>query len=108
MAEMDRVANSEPLEVLVIGGGQAGMATGYYLKQAGYRFIILDSSECIGDVWRKRWDSLKLFTPAQYNNLPGMPCPVPTGHLLSKDEMADYLEAYAARQSARVPKNSSR
>jgi putative flavoprotein involved in K+ transport len=93
---VDSIANSESLEVLVIGSGQAGLATGYYLKQAGYHFVIFDSNERIGDAWRKRWDSLKLFTPAQYNNLPGLPCPVPSGQLPSKDEMADYLEAYAA------------
>jgi putative flavoprotein involved in K+ transport len=92
---MDRKTNADQFEVIVIGGGQAGLATGYYLAQAGVRFIILDAGERVGDVWRKRWDSLKLFTPAEYDNLPGMPCPVLAGYLPSKDELADYLEAYA-------------
>jgi putative flavoprotein involved in K+ transport len=92
-----KIAGPEQYDVIVIGGGQAGLATGYYLKQAGHRFVILDASERVGDAWRKRWDSLKLFTPAQYDNLPGMRSLLPSGHLPSKDEMADYLEAYAQR-----------
>jgi putative flavoprotein involved in K+ transport len=82
---------------IVIGGGQAGLATGYYLKQQGQNFIILDANERTGDAWRKRWDSLHLFTPAWNNGLPGMPFPAPARSYPTKDEMADYLEAYAAR-----------
>lgn len=82
-------------ETIVIGGGQAGLATGYYLKQQGSDFIILDGSERIGDSWRARWDSLRLFTPARYNSLPGLPFPAPRHHFPPKDEMADYLEDYA-------------
>jgi putative flavoprotein involved in K+ transport len=84
-------------DTIVIGGGQAGLATGYYLKQQGRDFIILDASERIGDAWRKRWDSLHLFTPTPFSELAGMPFPAPRHSLPSKDEMADYLEAYAAR-----------
>jgi putative flavoprotein involved in K+ transport len=80
---------------IVIGGGQAGLATGYYLKQQGQDFIILDANERTGDCWRKRWDSLRLFTPAWNNGLPGMPFPAPARSYPTKDEMADYLEAYA-------------
>ncbi len=87
--------NSEQFEAIVVGGGQAGLATGYYLARAGLRFRILDAGERVGESWRKRWDSLKLFTPAQYNTLPGMPFPSPPGRQPSKDEMAGYLEAYA-------------
>ena len=84
-------------DTIVIGGGQAGLATGYYLKQQGRQFIILDANERIGDSWRKRWDSLRLFTPARFDGLPGMRFPAP-GHVFpTKDEMADYLEAYALR-----------
>lgn len=84
-------------DTIVIGGGQAGLVTGYYLKQQGYDFVILDANTRIGDAWRKRWDSLRLFTPARYDGLPGMDFPTP-GHVFpTKDEMADYLEAYAAR-----------
>ncbi len=84
-------------DTIVIGGGQAGLATGYYLKQLGRQFIILDANERIGDSWRKRWDSLRLFTPARFDGLPGMRFPA-RGHAFpTKDEMADYLESYAVR-----------
>lgn len=82
-------------DTIIIGGGQAGLATGYYLQQLGRNFVILDANECIGDSWRKRWDSLRLFTPARYDGLPGMPFPAPAFAFPTKDEMADYLEAYA-------------
>jgi putative flavoprotein involved in K+ transport len=84
-------------EVIVIGGGQAGLATGYHLAKQGRPFVILDANDRIGDSWRKRWDSLRLFTPARYDGLPGWPFPAPAWTFPTKDEMADYLEAYAAR-----------
>lgn len=86
----------EHKEIVIVGGGQAGLSVGYYLKQQGRDFVILDASERAGDAWRKRWDSLRLFTPARYNGLPGMPFPAPAHYIPTKDEMADYLEAYAA------------
>jgi putative flavoprotein involved in K+ transport len=86
----------ERFDVIVIGGGQAGLSVGYYLAQRGLRFVILDANERIGDSWRKRWDSLRLFTPARYNGLHGMPFPAPPNSFPTKDAMADYLEAYAA------------
>lgn len=82
---------------IIIGGGQAGLATGYYLKQQGRDFVILDANKRIGDSWRSRWDSLRLFTPARYDGLPGMPFPASANAFPTKDEMADYLEAYAGR-----------
>jgi putative flavoprotein involved in K+ transport len=84
-------------DTVIIGGGQAGLATGYYLKQQGRNFVILDASERIGAAWRKRWDSLRLFTPARYSGLPGMSFPAPAHVSPTKDETADYLEAYAGR-----------
>ena len=60
-------------------------------------FVILDANERIGDAWRKRWDSLRLFTPARFNGLDGMPFPGPATFFSTKDEVADYLETYAAR-----------
>ena len=84
-------------DTIVIGGGQAGLSTGYFLKQQGRNFVILDANEQIGDSWRKRWDSLRLFTPARYDGLVGMPFPAPADTFPTKDEMADYLEAYASR-----------
>lgn len=84
-------------DTIVIGGGQAGLATGYYLKQQKQDFVILDENERTGDSWRKRWDSLRLFTPARFDGLPGMPYPASAYVFPTKDEMADYLQAYAAR-----------
>lgn len=84
------------LDTMVIGGGQAGLAIGYYLKEQGRKFVILDANSRTGDGWRKRWDSLRLFTPAKYNGLPGFPLPGDPLSFPTKDEMADYLEGYAA------------
>jgi putative flavoprotein involved in K+ transport len=85
-----------PLEVIIIGGGQSGLALGYYLARQGRRFVILDAAERIGHAWRSRWDSLRLITPCPYNSLPGMPFPAERWSFPTKDEVADYLERYAA------------
>ena len=82
---------------IVIGGSQAGLAAGYFLKQHGAPFVILDENDRIGDAWRKRWDSLRLFTPGRYDSLPGMPFPASPWTYPTKDQTADYLEAYANR-----------
>ena len=82
-------------EVIVVGGGQAGMAAGYYLSQAGIGFLILDAGSKAGDAWRQRWDSLELFTPARYSSLPGLAFPGDPGHYPGKDEVADYMQDYA-------------
>jgi putative flavoprotein involved in K+ transport len=89
------MAATEHFDTIVIGGGQAGLATGYYLKQQGRDFVILDANERTGDSWRNRWDSLRLFTPARFDGLVGMPFPAQNYSLPTKNEMADYLEAYA-------------
>jgi putative flavoprotein involved in K+ transport len=86
----------ERFDVIVIGGGQAGLSVGYYLAKSGLRFVILDANQRVGDTWRKRWDSLRLFTPARFNGLHGMPFPAPPHSFPTKDEMADYLERYAS------------
>lgn len=91
------VPRRERLDVVVIGGGQAGLSVGYHLAKTGLRFVILDASERVGDPWRQRWDSLRLFTRAEFDGLDGMPFPAPPSYFPTKDEMADYLEAYAAR-----------
>jgi putative flavoprotein involved in K+ transport len=85
------------IETVIIGGGQAGLAAGYHLRKRGRSFVILEAGERVGDSWRKRWDSLRLFTPAKYDGLPGMRFPGPRWSFPTKDEMGDYLEAYAAR-----------
>jgi putative flavoprotein involved in K+ transport len=87
----------ESIETVVIGGGQAGLTVGYHLQRQGRPFLILDASDRIGDVWRQRWDSLRLFTPNHLNGLDGMRFPGPRGGFPSKDQMADYLEAYASK-----------
>jgi putative flavoprotein involved in K+ transport len=85
----------ERYETVIVGGGQAGLSVGYYLKSHGHSFAILDASERIGDSWRKRWDSLRLYSPAARDSLPGMPFPAARTTYPTKDEMGDYLEAYA-------------
>jgi putative flavoprotein involved in K+ transport len=94
---MDGARGAEHIETVIIGGGQAGLSTGYHLANRGLPFVILDAHERIGDAWRKRWDSLRLFTPARYNGLPGWPFPAPAWSFPSKDDVAGYLEAYANR-----------
>ncbi|HEX5025153.1 MAG TPA: NAD(P)/FAD-dependent oxidoreductase [Agriterribacter sp.] len=91
-----KTSHIEKCKIVIIGGGQAGLSMGYYLAQSGQPFVILDASARVGDSWRKRWDSLRLFTPARYNTLPGLPFPAPRHSFPTKDAMADYLEQYAA------------
>jgi putative flavoprotein involved in K+ transport len=85
------------VETVIIGGGQAGLAVGYHLARHGRPFVILDSGARVGDSWRTRWDSLELFTPARYSSLPGMTFPAPGWSYPTKDQVADYLAAYASR-----------
>jgi putative flavoprotein involved in K+ transport len=93
----DSAAPSERIDTVVIGGGQAGLAVGYHLARRGIDFVILDKNEQVGDNWRNAWDSLRLFTPARYNGLPGMPFPLAPHAFARRDEMAAYLHAYAER-----------
>lgn len=93
---MNRVRTPERVSTVVIGGGQAGLSVGYHLAQRHIPFVILDRNMRIGDAWRTRWDSLRLFTPARYDGLPGMAFPAPAHVFPTKDQMADYLEAYGA------------
>ncbi len=88
---------TEQVETVIVGGGQAGLAVGYYLAQGNRSFVILDANEQTGDSWRKRWDSLQLFTPAYLSALPGLDFPGPRNRFPTKDDMADYLETYATR-----------
>jgi putative flavoprotein involved in K+ transport len=91
-------ASVETFDTIIIGGGQAGLSIGYHLKRRGGSFVILDANEQIGGSWRTRtWDSLRLFTPARYDGLPGWPFPAPSWSYPTACETADYLEAYAAR-----------
>jgi putative flavoprotein involved in K+ transport len=85
----------EHVQVLVVGGGQAGLAASYYLSQAQVPHVVLDAERRVGDAWRRRWDSLELFSAACYSALPGLLFPSHPEHFPGKDEVADYLERYA-------------
>jgi putative flavoprotein involved in K+ transport len=99
---MSGLRAAEKVDTLVIGGGQAGLSVGYHLAQRGLPFLILEANQRIGDSWRSRWDSLRLFTPARFDGIPGMPFPAHRNKFPTKNEMADYLESYAARFSLAV------
>ena len=93
----NRASRVERRDVVVVGAGQAGLAAGYHLARRDADVVLLDGADRVGDSWRRRWDSLRLFTPAAYSGLPGMPFPAAPAHLPDKDEAADYLERYAER-----------
>jgi putative flavoprotein involved in K+ transport len=88
---------TERFDTVVVGGGQAGLATGYHLHKRGRSFVILDAGARVGDSWRSRWPSLRLYSPAKLDGLPGMPFPAPRESWPTAGEFADYLESYAAR-----------
>jgi len=87
----------ERIETVVIGGGQAGLSVGHHLARRGRPFVILDANRRVGAAWRRRWDSLGLFTPARYDALAGFPVRAPPHSFPTKDQVADYLEAYVTR-----------
>ena len=87
----------ESIETVIIGAGQAGLATGYHLRRLDRPFVIIDANRRLGDNWQQQWDSLQLYSPAKYDGLPGMPFPAPAWSYPGKDEVAGYLAAYAAR-----------
>jgi putative flavoprotein involved in K+ transport len=89
--------NSPELDVLIIGGGQAGLAMGHHLKETPLSFRIVERHPRVGDSWRNRYASLVLFTPRAYSALPGLAVPGEPEGFPTKDEMADYLETYAER-----------
>lgn len=93
---MANLQRPERVQTLIIGGGQAGLSVGYHLQRRGLPFLILDAHSRIGDAWRMRWDSLRLFTPARYDGLAGLPFPARGDSFPTKDQMADYLEHYVA------------
>src|SRR3954449_12529683 len=91
---MDRVG------VVVVGAGQAGLAMAYYLRRRGEDFVVLDGSDRVGDCWRGRYDSLRLFSLPRYASLPGLR--IGTKDSPNRDEMADYLEQYAVHHELPV------
>jgi putative flavoprotein involved in K+ transport len=100
--------SGQHIETLIIGAGQAGLSTGYHLQRRSRPFLIVDANEQIGDNWRQQWDSLRLYTPAKYDGLPGLLFPSDRWHFPQKDEVADFLESYSmhwdlpVRMSTRV------
>jgi putative flavoprotein involved in K+ transport len=94
---MSNARDPERIQTVVIGAGQAGLSVGYHLARRGLPFVILDANARVGDNWRNRWDSLRLFTPARYDGLAGMAFPGSPTAFPTKNEMADFLESYASR-----------
>ena len=99
-------ASDELVDVVVIGGSQAGLAMAWHLARQHLRFVVLEAGPEPGHIWRSRWDSLTLFTPAQYDALPGMPFPGPPDTYPAKEQVADYLNAYAAEFNLPVRLNT--
>ena len=85
------------VETVIIGAGQAGLATAYHLTSRGRDCVVLDRNQRLGDNWRQQWDSLRLYSPAKFDGLPGMPFPGEPWSFPGKDQVADYLESYARR-----------
>jgi cation diffusion facilitator CzcD-associated flavoprotein CzcO len=98
--------DDELLDVVVIGGSQAGLAMAWHLARQHLRFVVLEAGPEPGHTWRSRWDSLTLFTPAQYAALPGMPFPGPPDTYPTKEQVAGYLDAYAAEFNLPVRLNA--
>lgn len=89
--------STERIDTVIVGAGQAGLATGYHLRKHGEKFLILESNDRVGDGWRRQWDTLRLYSPAKYDALPGMRFPATDWSFPGKDDVADYLESYAAQ-----------
>jgi putative flavoprotein involved in K+ transport len=94
------------IETVIVGAGQAGLATGYHLQQLGRSFVILDGNRRIGDNWRQQWDSLLLYSPAKYDGLPGLRFPADAWSYPGKEAVADYLESYAAQWKLPIKLNT--
>ena len=86
---------TQHIETLIIGAGQAGLSTAYHLQRLGRPVLVVDGNERIGDQWRRQWDTLRLYSPAKYDGLPGLPFPQDPWAFPGKDEVADYVESYA-------------
>ena len=99
-------SSREHLDVAVVGGGQAGLAMGYYLRAQGLRFAIFERGASIAPAWRERWDSLTLFTPRRYSALPGLPFPGDPDGYPTRDEVIAYLERYAETFELPIELNS--
>ena len=105
-ASKAQARSSTATDIAVIGGGQAGLALGYFLARAGHDFKILEAAAQPAAAWRQRWDSLRLFTPVRYSSLPGLPFPGDPDSYPGRDEVAAYLTDYARRLELPVELNS--
>ncbi|MDL4839845.1 flavin-containing monooxygenase [Aquibacillus rhizosphaerae] len=92
-------------DVVIIGGGQAGLSMGYYLKKSSLTFLILDKSTELGEVWKNRYDSLRLFTPSYFSSLPGLSLDKKSNLYPTKDDIAGYLKVYAEKFSLPIQNN---
>ena len=91
---MPAQTQARSIDTVVVGGGQAGLAVAYHLRRLRREHVVLEAEKRIGDSWRRRWDSLRLFSPARYDALPGRRFPAPSGAFPTKDQVAEYLESY--------------
>jgi putative flavoprotein involved in K+ transport len=98
--------STQHIETAIVGGGQAGLCTAYHLTRQGRECLVLDRNPRVGDNWRQQWDTLRLYTPAKYDGLPGLPFPAEPWEFPQKDQVADYLESYAARFGLPVRTNT--
>jgi putative flavoprotein involved in K+ transport len=103
--EYGPAGKKESFRTIIIGGGQSGLAVGHFLALKNEDFIILDKNSRSGDAWRCRWDSLRLFTPSQFDSLPDMPFAKSKNYFPTKDEIADYIEEYARKFNLPVHHN---
>jgi putative flavoprotein involved in K+ transport len=94
-------------DTIIVGAGQSGLAMAYYLNKLNEKFLILEADNEVGESWLKRWDSLKLFTPSQFNNLPGFDFPSIKNHYPNKLEVAKYLKNYCKKFSFNIQLNSN-
>jgi putative flavoprotein involved in K+ transport len=99
-------SRQEHFDIAVVGGGQAGLAMGYYLREKGLRFAIFERGASIAPAWHERWDSLTLFTPRRYSALPGLPFPGDPDGYPTRDEVIAYLERYAETVALPIELNS--
>jgi putative flavoprotein involved in K+ transport len=94
------------LEYVIIGAAQSGLSMAYHLNRSKKDFLIVDGSDRIGASWLNRWDSLKLFTPTEYNHLPGLEFDAPRGYYPNKKDVAHYFESYVAHYNIPIQFNS--
>jgi cation diffusion facilitator CzcD-associated flavoprotein CzcO len=96
----------EIFDVIVIGGGQSALACGYYLRRAKLKYLILDKQDIPGGAWLHSWDSLTLFSPADYSSLPGWLMPKSEHRFPLRQEAIDYLRKYEYKRQRRAFRSS--